>query len=251
MLLDKLVIVLISPLGTSLVVAILSFLLLWLGRRNLGATLGVFAFVWLLVWSLPPVAESLARSVESPYQPAVLDDIPQSSAIVVLGGGMSASLFAEKTGQPLELGEATDRVWFAARLFHAGKAPMIIMTGGKTTEADPFSESRAMGILSRDLGVPESILVLESSSRNTRENARFSASLLHQHGVNDIILVTSAAHMARAVHHFEEEGLRVFPAPTDYAEGRMRRKPCCLPDAEALVVSGQLIKEVVGQLVWH
>ena len=251
MLLDKLIISFISPLGTALFVAMLAFLLFWLGRKKLATGMGAFAVAWLFFWSLPPIAENLARGIEAAYPPALLEDIPVSAAIVVLGGGLSTSGHGDNTGQPIELGEASDRVWFAARLYRAGKAPEIIMTGGRTTDDELFSESLAMGMLARDLGVPEAALVLESSSRNTRENAHFSASLLRQRGMKDIILVTSAAHMARAVYHFEEEGLTVFPAPTDFATGRMGRRLCCLPDAEALMVSGQLFKELVGQLVWR
>lgn len=251
MLLDKLIICLIAPLNTAMFAAILSFPVLWLGRRKLAALLGAFALAWLLLWSLPTMTASLARLVEGPYQAPSLADIPVSSAIVVLGGGLSASEQADETGQTIELGEASERVWFASRLFHEGKAPLIIMSGGGVTDPEFFDESQAMSILAQNLGVPESALVLESSSRNTRENAHFTADLLHEKGVNSILLVTSAAHMARAVYHFEAEGLTVFPAPTDYAAGRMGRRACCLPDAEALMVSGQLFKEVIGQMVWR
>lgn len=251
MVLDKLVIFLVAPLGTALCAAMLSLLLLWLGRRQLAAGLGVFVVAWLFLWSLPPVAASLARLVEAPWQALALDDIPAASVIVVLGGGINPSGKGEETGQTIQFGEAGERVWYGARLYKAEKAPIILFTGSSARRSDPFSDAVAMAILAGDLGVPESAMMVESSSRNTRENARFSARMLKSNQVNDIVLVTSAAHMARAVYHFEAEGLVVFPAPTDFAATRMERKFCCLPDGEALVASGQLVKELVGQRVWQ
>ena len=37
------------------------------------------------------------------------------------------------------------------------------------------SEAEAMRVLLRDLGIPDEAILLETRSRNTRENARFSA----------------------------------------------------------------------------
>jgi uncharacterized SAM-binding protein YcdF (DUF218 family) len=57
---------------------------------------------------------------------------------------------------------------------------------------------------------------LESKSRNTFENAQFAREILTEKDINKIILVTSASHMPRSIHLFEEQGFDVIPAPTDY-----------------------------------
>ena len=53
------------------------------------------------------------------------------------------------------------------------------------------------------LGVPQSVFMLESRSRSTRENAVNSAVMLRERGMNRILLVTSARHMPRARALFE------------------------------------------------
>jgi uncharacterized SAM-binding protein YcdF (DUF218 family) len=51
-----------------------------------------------------------------------------------------------------------------------------------------------------ELGAPRSALVLETSSRTTRENAVNTASAFKEHGWRDGILVTSSAHMPLLQH---------------------------------------------------
>lgn len=247
---DKAAIALLSPLGTALLGFVFCGWALWLGRKSAALFFALSAVAWLWLWSLPPVAAGLAAVVEGPYQPRPLADIPGAEAVVVLGGAYSASGFDPGTGQDVEFGEAAERLWFAARLFHAGKAPLILLSGGHDPRLVEFSEAEAMARIAADLDIPDEALLREGASRNTRENARYSASLLRREGIHRILLVTSAAHMRRATVHFAAEGLDVVPVPTDYQAPRLARKPCCLPDGEALAVSGQMFKELVGRWLW-
>jgi uncharacterized SAM-binding protein YcdF (DUF218 family) len=107
-----------------------------------------------------------------------------------------------------------------------------------------------MAILLQDLGVPQHAMLLEEASRNTRENAAFSATLLKARGIRHILLVTSALHMPRALPLFAAQGLQADPAPTDF-EAHLSPPGVLawLPDASALDGSGRAIKELVGKWV--
>jgi len=97
--------------------------------------------------------------------------------------------------------------------------------------------------------VPDSAMVLETESRNTTENARFTADILQERGIQRILLVTSALHMPRSVALFERQGLEVIPAATDH---EVRPEPVWrqwMPSTDALDGSGRAIKEIVGKLV--
>jgi uncharacterized SAM-binding protein YcdF (DUF218 family) len=67
------------------------------------------------------------------------------------------------------------RVGHAAELWKAGRAPVIILTGG--VGHHPPSEAEAGAALAQDLGVPGAALMLEMRSTTTVENARFAAEL--------------------------------------------------------------------------
>ena len=66
--------------------------------------------------------------------------------------------------------------------------------------------------LSRDFGV--TARWIESRSRDTFQNAQYSAPLLRAQGVTRILLVTDALHEHRAAAEFAAAGLAVRPAPT-------------------------------------
>lgn len=246
--LSKLVTWLLSPLGMGLCLAGLGLLLAWRQRLRSSMALGALAFVWLWAWSTPVLSLWLRGTVEDLYPPLPVATVPQAQAIVVLGGGI-----APPSGKSTEinLNAATDRVWFAARLFHAGKAPLVLVSGGSDPERDAYSEARASAIFLVDLGVPAQTIVLEEASRNTRQNAAFSAALLKARGINHILLVTSALHMPRAMALFAAQGLQATPAPTDF-EAIQSPPPgvlAWLPDAQALDGSGRAMKEMVGKWV--
>ena len=247
-LLNRFVIWLLSPLGTAFCLAGVALLLAWRQRFRTGWAVGTLALVWLWAWSMPMLSLWLRGTIEglSPQMP--IASVAPAQAVVVLGGVVSPPT---RGHTEIDLGAAADRVWYAARLFHAGKAPLVLLSGGGDLERHAFSEARAMAVFVQDLGVPAQAIVLEEASRNTRQNAAFSATLLKSRGINHILLVTSALHMPRALALFTAQGLQVTPAPTDF-EASQATPPgllAWLPDVPALEGSGRAMKELVGRWV--
>ena len=245
--LSRLVILLLSPLGMALCVAAVALLLGWRRHLRVAMGLGLTAFVWLWAWSMPVLSHWLGNTVENQYPPVPIASIPAAPALVLLGGSVYPP---SGHNTEIDLNSAADRVWYAARLFHAGKAPLLLLSGGSDPQRQAFSEARAMAIFLADLGVPAQAMLLEENSRNTRQNAAFSAALLKARGVDRILLVTSALHMPRAMALFRAQGLQVIPAPTDF-EANQALPPglsAWLPEAVALDASGRAMKEIVGKL---
>jgi uncharacterized SAM-binding protein YcdF (DUF218 family) len=242
-LIDKLVTALISPLGTSLALGCVA--LICARRWPRVATLsGLIAAVWLGLWSMPPVSYAIRGAIEADWPYISPSQLPTTDAIVVLGGGIRPP---ETTGAPPDLGEAADRVWFASKVYHAGKAPLVVASGGHDAETTASSEAESMRLLLRDLGVPEGAIRLEDRSRNTRQNAEFTAALLLPEGARRILLVTSAYHMRRSAGLFERAGFEVIPAPTDHEARTKMEAQDWLPRADALEGSAKAIKELVGR----
>ena len=147
-----------------------------------------------------------------------------------------------------------------AFLFHKGYAPLIVNSGGWVSvywESADRSEAADMQKLLKMLGVSEDKVLLETRSQNTRENALFTAELLEDTDINEIILVTTARHMPRAKAVFEKEGFEVIPAPTDYfvtgapdiTNGNMGKNFRLInlpPKVKFLVVTTESLKEYVG-----
>ena len=104
-----------------------------------------------------------------------------------------------------------------------------------------------------ELGTPRSALILETKSRNTRENAINTAAIFKDNGWRQGLLVTSGAHMPRALAAFQKVGLDVTPAATDIHAGPGQSVSLIdvLPDAAALARTTSAIKEIIGLCVYR
>ncbi len=200
------------PVGLT---AILLFLTLFLIKKKPKT-----AF-WLVLISLLVVSTAgnayfsafLTRSLEWRYMPPTGE--VKADAIVLLGGGTEAP---DTPRQMVEINSAGDRVLYAAQLYKAGAAPLIILSGGNMSYSQarsttPAQEMQAMLV---GLGVPQEALVLQSQSQNTAEDAYFTSAILAEKQIRTVILVTSAAHMERALMMFASPEISIIPAPTDY-----------------------------------
>lgn len=244
---SKLVTAAISPLGTALLLGLAGLALaaaLPAARRRAGLLLLAGALGWLWLWSLPLASDTVRGWLEAQAGPRSIEALAPAQAIVVLGGTIRGPRPPQRPYP--DLGAAADRLWHAARLYRAAKAPLLVLSGGTAHEGE-VAEAESMRQFLMELGVPASAMVLEPASVTTAENAAFSARLLRQRNIGAVLLVTSALHMRRARALFEREGIRVMAAPTDYeVVDRPFKLLDVVPDAEALEGSGRAIKEIVG-----
>lgn len=82
------------------------------------------------------------------------------------------------------LSSAADSVWFAARLYHASRAPLVILAGVVAVDAGSAEpEADTMATFIEDLGVSASALLLEQHSRNTWETALYTKRPLREHQI--------------------------------------------------------------------
>ncbi len=244
--LAKIATALLSPLGNSLLLGLIGLILGLTGRQRLAWLSGALAIAWLWFWSVPAVSLWLAGQLNAPFPPQAPHQLPRAEAMVILGGGIGPP---DSNHLHPDLRKAADRIWYGAKLYHAGKAPLIILSGGSDPQLHTISEAAAMQQLLLDLGVPASAILLEERSRNTQQNAQFSAELLRQRGIQTLLLVTSVSHMARSLAHFQRAGLNPIPAATDYTlpwKAGWRR---WIPDTDDLDDNARMLKELIGQWV--
>lgn len=150
------------------------------------------------------------------YPMASRPEWKKSNAIVLLGGGFSHWPEA-KTFKTSPL--ALSRVFETARLYllcirQADRYCKIITSAGDVNGMG-ISEAKVMQNELMVFGIPEKDIILEEKSRNTFENAMFSAPLIKSHGFEHVLVVTSGFHMYRSMILFNHAKLNVIPAPAD------------------------------------
>ncbi|WP_255989453.1 YdcF family protein [Chitinolyticbacter albus] len=226
----------------SLLLLLAVGLLLWRNRPRLARGLVTVATLLLYLLATPGIAYTLLRQLEpEPITPAALDSV---AAIVVLGGGKRMPAPDAGLGEAMNNATLT-RVHYGARLARSSGKPLLV-TGGKPKGGVAEAQLMADALRSDYDIAPRWV---ESASRNTEENAEFSARLLPA-SQRRIALVTQAWHMPRAERIFTQADFTVIPAATDYASQEQSAVLRWLPDAEALARSDRALHELLGVL-WY
>lgn len=241
----KMVSALILPPAMPLLMALLG---LWLLQRHprWGKRLAWSALLLAWLSSTPAVvAVGLAPLEDVPVlAPAQLQ---QAEAIVVLGAGARRYLPEYDGPTPNRL--ALERLRYAARLARASGLPLLV-SGGAPKDRVPEGQLMA-AVLAEDFGV--TVRWIEAASLDTTDNARFSAPLLAAAGVKQVVLVTHAAHMRRALGEFRAVGVRAFAAPTGYLHDAQAERDMFyyLPNASAAYNAWYAAHEWVGLLAQY
>lgn len=247
--LNKIVWFWLNPSMLPLLAATIGLLVFFRAKRGALRRLGMAAVVLSLFFvyftSTLACVCLLGLPLERPYLGAQLAErSPEADAIVVLGGGMG---YVEEMEYP-DMSDGADRVWHGARLYRAGKAPLIVVSG--------TNDLHSTVPLLLDLGVPREAVVVDDSSRNTYENSRFTERLLQSRGGGSrqrVLLVTSAWHMTRSLGNFSKTSLEAIPAPADFKAhnmyyGRQHWWTWLAPSADNLAQVSAYAKEWLGRL---
>lgn len=222
----------------------------WLLRRPSSPPARRFALAAVLCYaaaSIHIVPFGVSRLLTFGYHQFTAGDVgPGTTAIVILGGGdetVQGWTSQMTVTTPIEAA----RVLEAWRVFRLLSPAWIISTGGNPDPRDPVEAS---SLTMRDelvrLGVPRERILLESTSRNTYENAVFVAPMVRSLAVQQLVLVTSDTHMRRSLGAFRAVGLNAVPAVAPDPRLPVRWFWWMLPTDGGLELSGDVTHELLG-----
>ncbi|MEY3869018.1 MAG: hypothetical protein RLZZ338_2909 [Cyanobacteriota bacterium] len=246
----------IYPLGLTFLLMTIAIAIFWRYPKWSAISL-IGALTILLLASNGWISQELARSLE--WQYLLTGEVPNAEAIVVLGGGIKPASYPR---QWIEVNEAGDRVIYGAKLYREGKAPWLILSGGRIDWKDGGnSEAADMAELAQTMGVPSSAIIQEQKSFNTYSNAVNVRKILESKGIKgNILLVTSALHMPRSILIFENQKISTIPAATDFFVTQQDLEDSqnwqmfllnLVPSAKSLDMTTKALKEYVGLIVYH
>ena len=117
-------------------------------------------------------------------------------------------------------------------------------------DARIVSSGRSVAAVMRDtlvgLGVPDSRIVLEDDSRTTHDEAVLIARMLRQLQPRQVVLVTSAVHMRRALATFRAQGIDPVPAIARDPHLSLPLWQKLLPTYHGLEATSDLAHELLG-----
>ena len=227
---------------------LLLFLAGWALRRRkpkLGRSLQATAGVGLWLACTPVFAGVLLRTLQPPPRlPGASTD--GAGAVVVLSAGVSfeAQEFGGPTLGPLTL----ERLRYGIRLHRETGLPLL-MTGGTLIPNTPPIAALMAEAAQSEFGAQ--VGWVETRAADTWDNARFSAELLREDGIENVLLVTHAWHTPRARRAFERNGLQVTVAPTGYRGPAYQSWRSLLPSWKALRDTSWACHEWLGRAYYE
>jgi uncharacterized SAM-binding protein YcdF (DUF218 family) len=219
-------------------------------RPRAAVAAGILAPAVLWAFSTEAVSEALASLAESGVHDTSRRGVVYDAAIV-LGGAMDPEGTA--TAGRLELNAAADRYVAAFELLRIGRVRAALLSSGSlSSQSDAPREAELAARMLANWGVDRARLVVEPNSRNTRENAVESARIARERGWARLLLVTSAAHVPRAVGCFRAVGIEPDVLPVDFHAARHPLQLARLaPRSRALAESADVVRELAGRLVYR
>lgn len=189
-------------------VPVMAGLALYLWRRARRAALAC-ATLSALIWigSSGRFCDQLLRPLENAYDAPAK---PEGDVIILLCGGFRGDRKPYSASERLAPG-TLERAAAAYKLHKDTGLPLLV-SGGAPFSDEPEAEAAAAFL--RELGVPAGKILTETRSRDTQENAAYSAAICREKGFKKPLLLTSAYHMPRAVLLFTKAGageLAPFP----------------------------------------
>lgn len=228
---------------------VVAFFLLKRRERAGRIIFGVMIVIYYGI-TIEPTAYGISRSLERGVIPPPQEEYAGARAIVILGAG--AQKWTEYGMAELD-GVSWKRLWRGIELYRTlqGKVPLLYV-GGSGDPFNPISqESRLARSYALSMGIPSAHMIIETSSRDTYENGIAVKRILDEQFFDTlrprIILVTSAAHMPRALAVFQKIGIAVIPAPADFFAGTLELDPLSfVPSASAFSAAVGGIREWIG-----
>ncbi len=207
------------PLPLSLGLSFVGLVLLWFTKKKkMGKVLVSTGFLIILLLSYSLVANELLRPLEGRYAPhsvqlsnegLVSEAGHPVKFVVVLGGGHISDPKLPITSQIN--GISLVRLVEGIRIYRRHSGSKLVLSGGILY--DPIPEAKVMANLAKEIGVDDNDIIIESKSRDTKDQAIYIKSIV---GNDRFILVTSASHMPRSMAILRKLGMNPIPAPTGH-----------------------------------
>ena len=212
----KLLRILLAPGNLSVLLLAWGMLRVMRSRGRRGWPLVAMVTAVLVAIAILPAGRWLIAPLEARFPIPALG--AHVDGIILLGGAVEprrvdGAVEAQVNG-------AADRLLVVLALARRYPQAKLLLVGG---EASIIPRGSSEAALTRDLlaaqGLDAGRMLVEVRSRNTIENAIFAKALAEPRAEEIWVLVTSAAHMPRAVGCFRHVGWDAIPFPSDFRGG--------------------------------
>ena len=204
----KLISLFLMPIPMVLMLGFIALILLFFTRRQrLGKGLALCSMTLLAIVSYGPTANQLIRPLENQYPPFDLSQ--RVEFVAVLGNGNISDPRLTISEQLSYAGKA--RLLEGMRIYNANAGSKLIVSGYQGLDSRAYADAAAEFL--QFWGVAKADIMIEPEPRDTEEEAQRIRQLVQQ---APFALVSSAAHLPRAMQFFADAPNQPIAAPSDY-----------------------------------
>ena len=192
------------------------------------------------------IFNEIVKTWEEPYL-SIPTITKQYKAGILLGG------FSEYDRQTKihNFKKEADRLIYTLQLYNLKIINKIIISGGNgMLVGNKYKEAQTIQEFLIRNKISEKDIIIESKSRNTKENALYTAKIIDKK--YEYLLITSAIHMKRSQLCFKKAGVKTIPFTVDntmsYRSQNIER--IIFPRAKTLERWEELIHEIIGYYVY-
>lgn len=207
--LKKLISSFLAPLSLGLFLLFLGLFYLYIKSYKRAKVFLSLGFIWIVLISYAPFSNTIIQPLENNYTRFESKNHQNISYIAVLGSyhhsNEKFSVVSQGSGVGLQ------RLNEGISIYKKYPQSKLILTGYKGH--DKLSHAIVQKNIAIALGVPSKDIIINSNPKDTKEEAIIIKRIVK---TDSFVLVTSAAHMTRAIQIFNQIGLTPIAAPTNY-----------------------------------
>ncbi len=241
-LLKKIIGLLVMPLSVVMILLLVA-ILFYRKRTKLSFSALLSATVILFVSSFPPASDTFMAPLEDSY-PAFTRSSDPVDYIIVLGCAHTTVHSLPATSQLKAC--SLERLVEAIRIYQIHPEARIITSGyaggDETSNAEKVKQAAIL------LGVPAHKIITENFPQDTEEEAELIAPRVRN---KNVVLITNANHLPRAMKYFEIQGVNAIPAPASpwVKEDDNKTWSYYVPNANKLKQTSTAWYETLGRVV--
>ena len=224
---------------------ITTLFLAYLNKKNRKKLLAI-SIILFLFFGNDFLYKKIVKNWEIP-QNSIAEIKKEYSGGIVLGGFSEYDYLTKRH----DFKKEADRLIYAIHLYNIGKIKKIYLSGGNGNLLNyKHKESETIKEFLINHKINSSDIIIESKSRNTKENAIETAKIIEKDA--EYLLITSATHMKRAIFCFDKVGVKTRPFTVDntmtYSSKNIEH--LFLPRARTFELWEELIHEIIGYYVY-
>ena len=237
-----------NPVALLYLLFIVGFILLKLNWKRTGKIFLGITVIWLIIITTPFLPVLMINSLEGKYSQisdSCISNIHGPADIIILGGGHSDNKSLSPNNQLSAT--ALCRLVEGIRIHRLIPDSRLVLSGykGRSELPQALVQYRTAIILGIDTGS----MAMQATPTNTRMEAEVYSR--NSGAKNNLILVTSARHMPRAMMLFQNYGINPIAAPSDFIlKNETHNNPLeWLPSSDNITKMKMAIHEYVG-IIW-